>query len=32
MISYRIGLISNVIFNDSTFTRYLFERASLITR
>jgi tRNA threonylcarbamoyladenosine modification (KEOPS) complex Cgi121 subunit len=32
MISYRIGLISNVIFNDSTFTRYLFERASLITK
>lgn len=32
MISYRIGLISNVIFNDSTFTKYLFERASLITR
>ena len=32
MISYRIGLISNVIFSDSTFTRYLFERASLITK
>jgi tRNA threonylcarbamoyladenosine modification (KEOPS) complex Cgi121 subunit len=32
MISYRIGLISNVIFNDSTFTRYLLERASLITK
>lgn len=31
-ISYRIGLIPSVAFNDSTFTRYLLERASLITK